>query len=157
MRKLLALFLAAAMAVVFVLPLVFAGRADLSSVPPRGRAVAIGDGLTLNVEEHGEGTPIVLVHGLPSNIGDWAALPDRLAALGHHVVVYDRIGYGWSSRAPDGTDAYTLPANSRQLGALLDALGIERATLVGWSYGGGIVQRFAAEHPERVSRLVLLG
>jgi 2-hydroxymuconate-semialdehyde hydrolase len=145
------------MTVVFVLPLVFGGGADLSTVPPRARAVAIGDGLALNVQEVGEGTPVVLVHGLPSNIGDWAGLPERLAALGHRVVVYDRVGYGWSSRAAEGADAYTIPANARQLGQLLDSLGIERAALVGWSYGGGIVQAFAAEHPERVSKLVLLG
>ncbi len=43
-------------------------------------------------------------------------------------------------------------SNARELGALLDQLGIARAALVGWSYGGGIVQTFALEHPDRVSR-----
>jgi 2-hydroxymuconate-semialdehyde hydrolase len=97
------------------------------------------------------------VHGLPSNIGDWAGVPAALAALGHRVVVYDRAGYGWSSRPPVAGDTYTLDSNARELGALLDQLGIARAALVGWSYGGGIVQTFAVAHPERVSQLVLLG
>jgi len=129
---------------------------DPSKLPPRDRAVAVADGVELNVRELGAGAPVVLVHGLPSNIGDWADTPERLAARGHHVVVYDRAGYGWSSRPPATGDAYSLASNARELGALLDRLGIERAALVGWSYGGGIVQTFAAEHPDRVSHLVLI-
>jgi pimeloyl-ACP methyl ester carboxylesterase len=138
------------------LPLVGAAP-DLSALPPRDRSVAIGDEIELNVREVGAGAPIVLVHGLPSNIGDWAGVPDALAAHGHRVVVYDRAGYGWSSRPPVADGNYSLASNARDLGALLDQLGIERAALVGWSYGGGIVQTFALAHPERVSRLVLLG
>ena len=130
---------------------------DLSALPQRERAIGIGADVELNVSELGSGSPVVLVHGLPSNIGDWAEVPARLAALGHHVIVYDRAGYGWSSRPPVAGDAYTLGSNARELGALLDQLGIPRAALVGWSYGGGIVQRFALEHPRRVSQLVLLG
>jgi pimeloyl-ACP methyl ester carboxylesterase len=141
---------------------VFAARAlappiDRSTLPAPARAVPIGDGLSLNVEESGSGSPIVLVHGLPSNIGDWGALPQRLAERGHHVVVYDRIGYGWSSRVAVRPDTYTLASSARELAALLDRLGISRATLVGWSYGGGVVQLLATEAPERVDRLVLVG
>ncbi len=130
---------------------------DLSLLAPRDRAVAIGNGVELNVTEFGSGAPVVLVHGLPSNLGDWASMPQRLAALGHRVIVYDRAGYGWSSRPLVAGDAYTLGSNARELGALLDQLAIPRAALVGWSYGGGVVQAFAREHPERVDSLVLLG
>lgn len=149
-----------ALAVAFGPPL--AGRflgwgPDRSTLPPPGRSVAIGDGLALNVVEMGNGTPVVLVHGLPSNIGDWAELPRELAERGHRALAYDRVGYGWSSRPAEGADAYTYDSNARQLGELLDALGIGSAALVGWSYGGGVVQVFATEHPERVSRLVLVG
>ena len=156
MRRILLTAALVVVAVIVGLPLL--GRApDLSALPPRDRAVAIGPDLELNVTELGSGSPVVLVHGLPSNIGDWASVPEKLAALGHRVVVYDRVGYGWSSRPPVAGDAYTLGSNARELGALLDQLGIPRAALVGWSYGGGIVQGFALEHPERVSQLVLLG
>jgi pimeloyl-ACP methyl ester carboxylesterase len=139
----------------FALPWVV-GAPDLSAPPP-DRSVAIGNDLEVNVRELGAGSPVVLVHGLPSNIGDWAGVPDALAALGHRVIVYDRVGYGWSSRPPVAGDAYTLASNARELGAVLDQLDIARATLVAWSYGGGVVQTFAVEHPERVNRLVLLG
>lgn len=131
---------------------------DPATLPPPARAVAIGDGLALNVVEVGSGPPVVLVHGLPGNVGDWAEQPDALARRGRRAIAYDRIGYGWSSRAAaeDG-DAYTVAANARALAGLLDALGIERAALVGWSYGGAVVQTLAVEAPERVSHLVLVG
>lgn len=129
-----------------------------AAVPPAAKAVPVGAGRTLNVLEVGAGPPVVLVHGLPSNIGDWAEVPARLAELGHRVVVYDRAGYGHSSRDDakrPGT--YTYASNARDLLALLDALGIGRATLAGWSYGGAIVQEFAAQHPERVAQVAFLG
>ena len=156
MRRILVIAALLVVAVLVGLPML-GGAPNLSALPPRDRTVAIGNGLELNVTEVGRGTPVVLVHGLPSNIGDWASVPEKLAALGHRVVVYDRAGYGWSSRPPVAADAYTLGSNARELGALLDQLEIPRAALVGWSYGGGIVQTFALEHPERVSQLVLLG
>ncbi len=162
MRAVRRILLVAALLSVALLALLagvsFIGRApDLSVLPPRARSIAIGNDLALNVREVGTGSPVVLVHGLPSNIGDWASVPDALAALGHRVVVYDRVGYGWSSRPPVAGDAYTLDSNARELGVLLDQLGIARAALVGWSYGGGIVQTFALTNPERVDQLVLLG
>lgn len=131
---------------------------DPATLPPPARAVPIGDGLALNVVETGSGPPVVLVHGLPGNIGDWAELPEALARRGRRAIAYDRIGYGWSSRAAaEDHGAYTVGANARALAALLDALGIERVALVGWSYGGAVVQTLAVEAPERVSHLVLVG
>jgi pimeloyl-ACP methyl ester carboxylesterase len=129
---------------------------DPSVRPAPGRAVPIGGGLALNVIEAGSGAPIVLVHGLPSNAYDWADMPQKLAARGYRVIAYDRVGYGYSSRSSHAPDRYTYASNARDLGGLLDALGIERAVLVGWSYGGGVVQTFAAQAPERVSHLVLV-
>lgn len=157
-RLAIALFalLGFAAAVALALPALLGG-ADATLPTPPAQAVAIGDGLSLNtLDLAGPGEPIVLVHGLPSNLGDWSDVPQRLQAAGHRVVAYDRIGYGHSSRVGAAGDAYTLESNARQLLALLDALATPRAALVGWSYGGGIVQRLAMDHPERVSRLVLL-
>lgn len=131
---------------------------DAAFVPGADREVEIGGGRRLNVRDVGTGPPIVLVHGLPSNIGDWGEVPEKLAALGHRVVVYDRIGYGHSSRDDDASaETYTYESNARDLEALLDALGIERATLAGWSYGGAVVQEFTASRPERVEAVALLG
>ncbi len=159
MRK-LAVAVLIALAIVFV-PLLLAAipgwGTDPHMLPPRGKAVAIGDGVVLNVVEVGSGSPVVLVHGLPSCASDWARLPQTLAALGHRVIAYDRAGFGYSSRPDTSPDHYTYASNARQLGQLLDALGIQRATLVGWSYGGAVVQTFAEQAPERVDRLVLVG
>jgi pimeloyl-ACP methyl ester carboxylesterase len=132
------------------------GRPDPHFLPAHGKTVDIGDGLELNVVEVGEGSPIVLVHGLPSCASDWATLPQKLAALGHRVIAYDRIGFGYSSRPPATPDRYTYASNARDLGKLLDALGIERAILVGWSYGGAVVQTFAEDAAQRVEGLVLV-
>jgi len=127
------------------------------AVPEPARKLEIGEGRYLNVRELGSGSPVVLVHGLPSSIQDWGETPEKLADMGHRVVVYDRIGYGHSSRDPVGEDTYSYESNVEDLRALLDALGIERAALVGWSYGGAVVQRFAELHPGRVSHVALIG
>ncbi|MBW2229164.1 MAG: alpha/beta hydrolase [Deltaproteobacteria bacterium] len=127
-----------------------------SVLPPEGRRVPIGEGRHLNVYERGTGTPIVLVHGWGSSAADWAELPERLAAMGHRVIVYDRAGYGFSTRLEASNGNFTYASNARDLIALLDALQIEQATLVGWSFGGGVVQIVAVEAPERVTALALV-
>jgi 2-hydroxymuconate-semialdehyde hydrolase len=152
-RLLLALALLAAVA--FVPPRLAPGP-DPALLPQPGRRVDVGGGQWVNVALRGAGDPVVLVHGLPSSVGDWADLPERLAAEGLRAVAYDRVGFGLASRPEPEPGRYTYASNARELGALLDALGLAKASLVGWSYGGGVVQRFASERPERVERLVLL-
>jgi pimeloyl-ACP methyl ester carboxylesterase len=154
MRHLL-LVLFALTAIAFVPPLL-APAPDPELLPKPGRRIDVGGGSSVNVEERGAGAPVVLVHGLPSNVGDWVEVPGRLAKHGLRSIAYDRVGFGLSSRPEPDPGLYTYASNARELGVLLDALRIERATLVGWSYGGGVVIRFATEHPERVSGLVLL-
>ena len=126
------------------------------ALPLRGSSVRIGKDLKLNVLDFGSGSPVVLVHGLPSSATDWAATPQTLAAKGHRVIAYDRAGFGYSSRPAPTADRYTYESNAQDLAALLDTLGIQRAALVGWSYGGAVVQTFARQAPERVSHLVLV-
>ena len=161
MRRLV-LGLLIVLAAIVVVPLlgarVLGWGSNPAAVPPVAKQVAIGGDRALNVLDLGEGPPVVLVHGLPSNIDDWAEVPRKLAELGHRVVVYDRVGYGHSSRDDASSpDAYTYASNVRDLGALLDALGIRSATLAGWSYGGAVVQRFAVEHPERATQVAFIG
>jgi pimeloyl-ACP methyl ester carboxylesterase len=151
------LFLLAALVFLprFLTPLLGLGP-DPSLLPSPGRDVSVGEGTVLSVTEAGTGDPIVFVHGLPGSASDWGAIPGQLAAPGYHTIVYDRAGFGFSPPPPETPDHYPLTSNARELAGLLAALGIERATLVGWSYGGGIVQTLAVESPQLLSRLVLL-
>jgi pimeloyl-ACP methyl ester carboxylesterase len=125
-------------------------------LPQPGRQVNIGESRTLAVREYGQGKAVVLVHGWASCADDWQTVPKRLAALGHRVIVYDRPGYGHSTRLDASHGNYTYASNARDLTALLDAIHVERATFVGWSFGGGVVQTLATSSPERVEALVLL-
>jgi pimeloyl-ACP methyl ester carboxylesterase len=159
MRRFIVFFLVLLAALAFLpsllTPLLGLGP-DPALLPSPGRAVSVGEGTVLSVTEAGTGDPVVFVHGLPGSASDWGAVPAQLAALGYHTIVYDRAGYGFSSRPPEVPGRYTLTSNARELAGLLAALGLERATLVGWSYGGGIVQTLAVESPQLLSRLVLL-
>jgi len=95
-----------------------------------------------------------LLHGLPGSASDWDGLAPRLAEE-RHVIRYDRVGFGFSSRRSE-PGVFTLEQNAQELVELLDVLGLDRATLVGWSTGGGIAQVAAARWPERVAGLVLV-
>jgi len=128
----------------------------LPALAPPQSFIDVGGGTRLHVVDEGDGPPIVLVHGLPGGTGDWTPLPERLIAAGFRVIRYDRTGYGHSSRRGSG-NAHTVEANGEDLVALLRAMQLEPAVLVGWSYGGGVAQSAAAAAPEQVAGLVLVG
>ncbi len=159
--KRLVLFVALILGAVLVLPPLLAGPLGWRPEPlpnhPSARSVGLPDGRALNVVDVGSGVPIVLVHGLPGHVGDWAPQIEALRAAGpYRVIAYDRVGFGHSTRQTEEEAPYTYASNARELLGLLDSLDIERAALVGWSYGGGVVQDFAIRHPDRVSHLVLV-
>ena len=95
---------------------------------------------------------VVLCHGVGLDLHMW---DQQLPALtpDFQVVRYDFIGHG---KTPPNPEVSNLGAFTRQLLALLEHLGLERITLVGLSMGGVIAQRFAADHPELLIRLVLM-
>jgi pimeloyl-ACP methyl ester carboxylesterase len=120
---------------------------------PHRSADAVLDGVRLNhLDWGGSGPPLVLIHG----IGDSPHAFDELAPHlgGFRVVAYARRGHGHSDAPPDGP--YDLGTLVDDLRRLLDALGIARASFVGWSMGGNEITAFAARHPERVEKLVYL-
>lgn len=123
---------------------------------PVGRLVPVLEGQAINVIEAGSGPAIVLAHGLPGSAYDWRALTRELAGRGFRVFAYDRAGYGHSEPRPDGT-RHDPPRNVDELLALMDALELPSATLVGWSYGGVIAMLAAQQQPGRFDRLVLIG
>src|SRR5688572_2397010 len=128
----------------------------LPDLPPPGALVTIAGGHRLNVFDHGNGQPVVLVHGLPGSAHDWRPLPDQLAAARFRVIRYDRTGYGHStSRPPE--DSHSVTANAADLLGLIAALDLDRPILVGWSYGGGVALSAADQAPSRVGALLLVG
>jgi pimeloyl-ACP methyl ester carboxylesterase len=99
-----------------------------------------------------EGTPVVLLHGLGDSAEAWAGVLPALAR-DHRVIAPDLAGFGRVPIPPEGMHFSVL---ADYLARFLDALGIERAVLVGNSLGGAVAMRHAARHPERASRLFLL-
>jgi Predicted hydrolases or acyltransferases (alpha/beta hydrolase superfamily) len=100
----------------------------------------------------GNGPPVVLMHGIPTWSFLYLEVIDRLAA-NHRVIAPDFIGHG-SSDKRDGLDR-SLLAQRNMILALLDALGIGQATLIGHDTGGGVALIMAVENPSRVNSLVL--
>ncbi len=100
------------------------------------------------------GEPLLLLHGFLYHSVMWAGVQPSLAARGARAVAVDLLGWGYSGRNESMRYDYALYA--RQVLQVMDALGWERATLVGHSMGGGAAIRFAVEHPERVARLILV-
>ncbi len=98
------------------------------------------------------GIPLVLVHGLGSRSEDWSPLIPGLAAAGFHVYAPDLLGYGRSAKPKV---VYSVALEEGVLEAFMNAVGVQRADLDGWSMGGWIAAKFALDHPERVDRLVL--
>jgi pimeloyl-ACP methyl ester carboxylesterase len=96
--------------------------------------------------------PIVLIHGLGARAEDWSALIPSLAAHGFHVYALDLLGYGRSSR-PDVD--YSIDLQVRTVTAFMQAVHLPRADVAGWSMGGWVALKLAAEDPARVNRLVL--
>jgi len=103
-------------------------------------------------EEAGEGTPIVLLHGLTATRRYVVMGSKNLERGGHRVVMYDARGHG---RSEPG-DEYTYDALAEDLLAVLDDRGIDRAVLAGASMGAHTIIRFALQHPERAAALVLI-
>ncbi|HTA98019.1 MAG TPA: alpha/beta fold hydrolase [Solirubrobacteraceae bacterium] len=100
----------------------------------------------------GDGPPVVLIHGMLNSSSHWQSVALELAS-DYTVIAPDLIGHG-DSAAPRGD--YSLGAHAASIRDLLTALGIERATIVGHSLGGGVAMQFFYQFPARVQRLVLV-
>lgn len=120
---------------------------------PAPFAVEPAAGLTISGDAAGDGTPIVLLHGLTATRRNVVQGSRHLLGRGFQLIGYDARGHGESSPAPD-PDAYGYPDLARDLEAVLDALGLERPVLAGSSMGAATAMRFALAHPERVAALV---
>src|SRR3954454_16496264 len=113
------------------------------------------DGITLAGEESGEGTPVVLLHGLTATRRYVVHGSTALERSGHRVIAYDARGHGESDPAPSPA-AYTYADLAGDLLDVLDDHDVGRAVLAGASMGAHTLLRFALDHPERVAGLVVI-
>ena len=106
----------------------------------------------LRVARLGEGTPLLLLHGYPDNLQIWSELAPQLAA-NFEVIAFDWPGMGYSEAWSGGATPFDM---ARRLVALMDDWRIDRAVIVGHDMGGQPALALSAEHPERVSHLVVM-
>src|SRR6267142_3836982 len=100
----------------------------------------------------GSGPPVVLIHGMVNSSRHWESVALRLADA-YTVIAPDLIGHG-DSATPRGD--YSLGAHAASIRDVLAAIGIDRATIVGHSLGGGVAMQFFYQFPQRTERLVLV-
>lgn len=111
------------------------------------------DGVRLHIEDSGgSGRPVVLIHGWPLSAEAWSAQVPALREAGYRVIAYDRRGFGRSDKPESGYDYDTL---ADDLARVMDESGLQAATLVGFSMGGGEVARYIARHGESRLRSVV--
>ena len=124
--------------------------------PEIGESVDAG-GIRTNHHDEGSGSPVLLVHGSGPGVSAWANWRLTLPALSRRfrVVAPDVLGFGYTER-PRGT-SYDVGTWVGHLVAYLDALDLERVSVVGNSFGGALALHLATRFPERVDRLVLMG
>jgi pimeloyl-ACP methyl ester carboxylesterase len=113
------------------------------------------NGISLSVDDQGDGPPIVLLHGFPELSYSWRNQIPELVDAGYRVISFDQRGYGESGK-PEIVEAYDLEHLVQDVVGLLDRLGIEAATLVGHDWGSIVAWTTAVTHPHRVSRVVSL-
>jgi len=110
------------------------------------------NGVDLNVETAGDGFPLLLLHGFTGSAATWRPLAPEWAAF--RTIAVDLIGHG-ASDAPADEARYTMEPCAIDLTALLDALGVGRAAVLGYSLGGRVALHLALAAPARVAALVL--
>lgn len=111
----------------------------------------LANGVNLHYQQVGEGADVVMLHGLTGNLAVWHLKMARVLRGEFRVTTYDLRGHGYSDMPRTG---YTTRVMAEDLLGLLDGLGIEKANLVGHSFGADVSLHFALLHPERVAKIV---
>jgi len=125
--------------------------------PARGKMIEVA-GATLNVVDIGPrdaaGPPVVMIHGASSNLEVMRQPLGKMLASNHRVILIDRPGHGWSTRArpEDSTPAI----QGRMIDEALEKLGVGQAILVVHSWSGALGARMALDYPKRIAGLVML-
>jgi pimeloyl-ACP methyl ester carboxylesterase len=112
---------------------------------------SVRTGVTLHYETSGSGEPLLLVMGTSGSIPLWGEMVSRLSQT-HQVIAFDNRGLGGSDRGEGPIDVASLAEDAS---ALLEALDVPTAHVMGWSLGSAIAQELALAHPEQVASAVL--
>ena len=123
---------------------------DDGPVPGRGQRLSV---LTWPAQAAEPRLPVLMIHGSPGSATNFSALGAAVAAAGRDVYALDLPGFGLSEA---WVPSYSILAHARATLTVMDALGIERAHLVSWSMGGGVILHAADLAPERVASLSLV-
>jgi pimeloyl-ACP methyl ester carboxylesterase len=125
-------------------------RGPMPGEPAAATFAQLGD-TRVRFLDAGEGPAVVLIHGFASSLETWDLLVPQLAKT-HRVLALDLKGFGWTDR-PEGD--YSPEAQAALVLALMDARGIDRAAVVGHSWGASVALQVALAAPARVTRLAL--
>jgi pimeloyl-ACP methyl ester carboxylesterase len=123
--------------------------ADIASVPVQ--VIRTGEG-QVAYRQLGTGVPLLLIMGLGGSLDDWEPAFVNTLALRYRVIVFNNAGVGRTSGLPS---PLTISKMAEQTSAFIDALGLGRVDVLGWSMGGMIAQALTVLHPAQVDRLVL--
>lgn len=133
-----------------------------NTTPEIGKSVFAG-GIQTNYHEYGQsgqGDPVILIHGSGPGVSAWSNWRLALPYLGEklHVFAYDQVGFGYSELpARPAQPVYNLEVWTNHLLSFMDALGLERVSLIGNSMGASVALAVAVTHPQRINRLILMG
>ena len=130
----------------------------MTTVSPEIGLSIVTDGYATNYHDIGSGSVVMMLHGSGAGVSGWAnwrgIMP--LLAESFRVVVPDLVGFGYTE-VPKGMEFNIFDTWISQVMALLDGLDIDKAHLVGNSFGGGLTLHLADRYPNRFDRLVLMG
>src|SRR6267142_59282 len=134
-------------------------RPNSRSTPMGSNRIRVGKENSTNIElyyeDHGSGSPVVLIHGWPLSGASWEKQTAALLAAGHRVITYDRRGFGRSSQPAVG---YNYDTFASDLNTMLTSLSLTDVCLVGFSMGTGEVTRYIGKYgTKRVRKAVLIG
>jgi len=119
---------------------------------PKELWAEIGDLKVRYLDWGGDGEPLLALHGLASS-AHWYDIVAPLLRDRYHIYAPDQRGHGQTTAAPTGYDWKTL---SLDLVGLLDHIGLDKVAVMGHSWGGNVATNFAANHPGRVSKLIMI-
>jgi pimeloyl-ACP methyl ester carboxylesterase len=151
-RQLLATLTVAA-AVVVATPSVAQTEPEATTSTPTSTARVAVNGVELYYEIHGQGSPLVMLHG-GVNPSDMFGAPLTEMARTHQVIAIHMRGHGFST---DSDEPWSYEQMADDVAALLGELGIEKTDVMGWSLGGGVALQTAIRHPDRLGKLIVIG